>query len=99
MYIVDDIAYANDSRPAIRVCGVRPLPNHHLWVRFNDGTAKDVDFAPILNDPAFRPLQDEQAFGRAYIDFNTVVWNDGEIDISPDWLYENGVTVDSVMPA
>lgn len=24
MYIVDDIAYANDSRPAIRVCGVRP---------------------------------------------------------------------------
>lgn len=74
MYIVDDIAYANDSRPAIRICGVRPLPNHHLWVRFNDGTAKDVDFTPILNDPAFRPLQDEHAFGRAYIDFNTVVW-------------------------
>lgn len=37
-------------------------------------------------------------FGRAYIDFNTVVWNDGEIDISPEWLYKNGVTVDSVMP-
>ena len=35
----------------------------------------------------------------SYIDFNTVVWNDGEIDISPNWLYENGVTVDSVMPA
>ena len=98
MYIIDDIAYANDSRPALRVCGVRPLAGHHLWVRFNDGTAKEVDFTPILNDPAFIPLQDEKVFSRAYIDFNTVVWNDGEIDISPELLYKNGVTVDSVMP-
>lgn len=99
MYIIDDVAYAEDSRPALRVCGVRPLPNHRLWVRFNNGNAKEVDFTPILNDPAFIPLQDEKVFSRAYIDFNTVVWNDGEIDISPDWLYKNGVTVDSVMPA
>ena len=99
MYIIDDIAYADDSRPALRVCGVRPLENHRLWVRFNDGTAKEVDLTPILNDPAFKPLQDEKTFSRAYIDFNTVVWNDGEIDISPEWLYKNGVTVDSVMLA
>lgn len=99
MYIIDDIAYADDSRPALRVCGVRPLPDYRLWVRFNNGTAKEVDFTPILKDPAFTPLQDEKTFSRAYIDFNTVVWNDGEIDISPDWLYKNGVTVDNVMPA
>ena len=56
MYIIDDVAYADDSRPVLRVCGVRPLPNHRLWVRFNDGNAKEEDFTPILNDPAFIPL-------------------------------------------
>ena len=99
MHIIDGIAYADDARPAIRVCGLRSLSDHRLWVRFSDGTAKEVDFTPILKDPAFVPLQDEKVFNRAYIDFNTIVWCDGDIDISPEWLYNHGVTVDSVMPA
>lgn len=53
MYIVDGIAYANDSHPQIKVCGVRPLSNYRLWLRFNDGTAKEFDFTPLLKEPAF----------------------------------------------
>ena len=98
MYIVDGIAYANDSHPPIRVCGVRPLPNHRLLLRFNDGAAKEFDFTPLLNNAAFRPLQDTAVFNQVYIDFGTVAWNDGKIDISSDYLYNNGVTVDTVKP-
>ena len=99
MYIVDGIAYANDSHPQIKVCGVRHLANHRLWLRFNDGTTKEFDFTPLLNEPAFQPLQDVSVFNQVYIDFGTVAWNDGEIDIGPDYLYNNGITVDSVKPA
>lgn len=99
MYIVDGISYANDSHPQIKVCGVRPLSNYRLWLRFNDGTAKEFDFTPLLKEPAFQPLQDVSVFNQVYIDFGTVSWNDGEIDIGPDYLYNNGITVDSVKPA
>ena len=36
MYIVDDIAYAGEVTPLIKVRGVRPLDNYELWVRFRD---------------------------------------------------------------
>ena len=40
MYIIDGIAYAGDSTPAIRVVGIRPVAGHRLWLRFNNGEAK-----------------------------------------------------------
>lgn len=56
-------------------------------------------FGQILKEPAFQPLQDVSVFNQVYIDFGTVSWNDSEIDIGPDYLYNNGITVDSVKPA
>ena len=46
MYIVDDIAYAGEPEPIIKVSGVRPMENHKLWVRFNTGETKIFDFKP-----------------------------------------------------
>ena len=90
MYIRDDIAYAGEPRRPIKVSGVRPLDNYQLWIRFNTGEAKTFDFAPLLNEPAFAPLRDKSVFGGVYIDYGVTVWNDGNIDISPEYLYENG---------
>ena len=53
MFIKDGIAYAGDASPALKICGVRPLADWKLWVRFNTGEAKIYDFKPILNYPAF----------------------------------------------
>ena len=80
----------------IKVCGVRPLPDHRLWVRFNDGAAKVFDFKPLLDTPAFAPLRDPALFSQVYIDYGIPVWNDGEIDIAPEKLYADGVAADSV---
>lgn len=91
MYIVDGIAYAGDQPPVIKVSGVRPLPDHMLWVRFNTGEAKVFDFKPLLDCPAFRPLADEAVFKGVYIDYGVAVWNDGEIDIAPEALYHDGI--------
>ncbi|MCH5209990.1 MAG: DUF2442 domain-containing protein [Oscillospiraceae bacterium] len=88
MYIVDGIAYAGEKRPEIKVSGVRPLDNYKLWLRFNTGEVKVFDFKPLLNEDAFAPLSDKDIFDGVYIDYGVTVWNDGDIDIAPEMLYE-----------
>lgn len=96
MYIVDDIAYAGEKVPAIKVSGVRPLADHRLWIRFNTGEAKVFDFSPLLQNPAFAPLEDEHTFAGVYIDYGVTVWNDGDIDISPEYLYDHAIPTASI---
>lgn len=91
MYIVDGIAYAGEQVPALRVCGVRPLDGHMLWVRFNNGETRIFDFKPLLDAPAFAPLANDKVFKDVYIDYGIPVWNNGDIDIAPEILYNNGV--------
>lgn len=95
MYVRDGIAYAGEPTMPIKVIGVRPLPDFKLWVRFTTGEAKIADFKPLLEDAGFKPLNDPEMFRGVYIDYGCTVWNDGAIDIAPEYLYENGVLVDS----
>ena len=91
MFIVNGIAYAGEPVPPIKVVGVRPLEGHRLRVRFSSGETKVFDFKPLLGTPAFALLADEKVFSAVGIDCGVPVWNDSEIDISPDTLYRDGV--------
>ena len=91
MYIRNGIAYAGEEAPMLKVNGVRPLENHKLWLRFNTGEARIFDFTPLLSMPAFAPLTDMSVFRCVYIDYGVPVWNDGDIDIAPETLYEQSV--------
>ena len=91
MYVKDGIAYAEHPAVPIKVWGVRPLADFKLWVRFNTGEAKVVDFKELLNDACFQPLRDPEVFRDVYIDYGCPVWKDGEIDIAPEYLYKKGV--------
>ena len=93
MYIIDGIAYAGEISQPVKISGVRALENYKLWVRFNTGEAKTFDFKPLLDEPAFAPLRDKDVFNGVYIDYGVTVWKDGNIDIDPEYIYENGVTV------
>lgn len=89
MYIVDGIAYAGEKKPEIRIKGVRPMEDYKLWLRFSTGEAKIFDFKPLLEQPVFAPLADKAIFNGVYIDYGVTVWNDGDIDISPKFLYDH----------
>lgn len=95
MYIVDGIAYAGEKAPVLKISGVRPMENHLLWLRFNNGEARIVDFKTLLSEPAFMPLADMQIFRQVYIDYGITVWADGDIDIAPETLYEMSVPAES----
>lgn len=93
MYIVDGIAYAGEPVPVIRVISVRPLSNYRLWLRFSTGEEKEFDFKPLLNRQCYKPLNDEAVFRDVYIDYGVTVWNDGDIDIAPERLYNDSVLI------
>ena len=95
MYIKNGIAYAEDPKPLIKISGVRPMKNHKLWLRFSTGEAKIFDFTELLSSPAFAPLQNPDVFSGVYIDCGVTVWNDGAIDIAPEYLYENSTAANS----
>lgn len=88
MYILNDIVYAGEPEPVIKVSGVRPLEDFKLWLRFSTGETKIFDVKPLLDMPVFKPLSDPEVFKGVYIDYGVTVWNDGEIDIAPETLYE-----------
>lgn len=91
MFIKDGIAYAGDIQPAVKVSGIRPMEGFLLWIRFSTGEAKVFDFKPLLDSPAFAPLKDEAVFRDVYIDYGVAVWMDGDVDISPEYLYNHSI--------
>lgn len=67
------------------------LDGYKISVQFNDGVRKIVDFSELLkrNLPAFAPLKNIETF-RQFVVTDTLEWNNGNIDIAPEFLYENG---------
>ena len=90
MYIADGIAYAGERAPILKVSELRPLSDFRLWLRFNNSEAKIFYFKPLLNAPAFVKLAKPEIFESVYLEYGVPVWNDGEIDIAPEYLYERG---------
>ena len=90
MYEIDGIVYVDNPAPLKTIKYVHPLDNHKLLVRFSTGEEKEIDISPLLNEPVFRPLQDLSVFKGVYIDYGTVVWCNGTIDIAPEYLYDMG---------
>lgn len=87
MYIVDGIAYAGEQKQPIRAKAVRPLDSYKLLITFSNDERRVFDFAPLLEMPCYSSLKDKAVFDRVYVDYGTVCWNDGDIDIAPETIY------------
>ena len=86
MYIVDGIAYAGEQKQPIRAKAVRPLDSYKLLITFCNDERRVFDFAPLLEMPCYSSV-----FDRVYVDYGTVCWNDGDIDIAPETVYNESI--------
>jgi len=93
MHIKNGIAYAGECEKAVTVVSARVLEGHTLLIRFSTGEVKKFDFTPLLSAQGFKALADTDLFNSVYIEYGVPVWCDGEIDISPEYLYQHGVNV------
>lgn len=74
-----------------RLKKIIPLSNYQLQVEFLDGTIGVVDISRLVHSPTagiFAPLKEKDLFNKVYIFLGTATWP-GEIDLSPDAMYEN----------
>lgn len=91
MYIVDDIAYANDTTyQDIKVVKLKVITDLCLLLTFSNGEMKIFDATVLLQYPAYQKLKDFAFFEQAYIDKGVVTWNNGEIDVAPEEMYKLG---------
>jgi len=75
-----------------RPIAVKPLNGFKLLVTFKNNEQKIFDINPLLDIPMYRKLKDNNLFFQAKVDGMCVYWND-DIDICPDMLYENSVSL------
>jgi len=70
------------------------VSEYKLLLTFEDGNVRLVDLKPHLEGEIFEPLKDISYFKTVKVnsDLDTIVWKNGA-DMSPDFLYEIGVSV------
>lgn len=76
----------------IWVTAAEYLGEHKLGLSFNDGSRKVFDFSPLIKKfPLYKGIEPTEKFKDFTVTDWTVSWENGEIDIAPEYLYENGV--------
>lgn len=84
---------AGETNPKWVVVGVTPRDDYTIIVDFIDGSKKSYDMKPTISKfDAFKKLQDINEFKKAFVDRDTVAW-DEMLDIAPETLYDRGVVV------
>lgn len=76
----------------VYVSSVEPKDNYNLLVTFENGERRLVDCTSLLEKTVYRPLKNKAFFDTVKMEYGTAVWN-SRIDISPEYLYLNGVKV------
>ncbi|MCH9276608.1 DUF2442 domain-containing protein [Bifidobacterium amazonense] len=90
MFEVNGILYANEPVRELAIRSARVTGDRIMLVTFSTGETRLCDFTEMYDDvPAFAPLQDESTFEDFRIDHGVLTWCDGDIDISPTYLYEH----------
>ena len=72
--------------------------SYTIWLLFDDGTERTIDFEPILEGPIFGPLKDIDLFNQCSLnsDFGTIEWPTGA-DIDPTVLHDWPDHVDEII--
>jgi hypothetical protein len=72
------------------VIEARYVGGYTIWLRFEDGTAGEVDLSNELRGEVFLPLRDPSFFSRVFVnaDTGTIEWPN-RADFAPEFLLES----------
>lgn len=90
MHILNDIAYADGYNiDPIKVSEIKIISELCMLVTFSNGEKRIFDLQEIVKYPVYEKLKDFNIFKTAYIEHGVIVWDNGNIDIAPETVYEN----------
>ncbi len=93
MYVLNDVAYANSYNiDNIKVKEIKIIVELCMLVTFSNGEKKIFDAQELLKYPVYEKLSDYNIFKNAYVEHGTIIWDNGNIDISPETVYKISFT-------
>ncbi len=84
---MNNIYYAEEFIDNIKVTEATPLRGGMMLITFSTGEKRLFDTTK-LQDPAFKPLSDEQIFAYPVLFHGVITWNNGGIDVAPETVYQ-----------
>lgn len=97
MYIMNGVVYAGNPSSDIKVQTVKVLDDMMMIVTFTSGEKRLFDATTLLSMPAFKMLENVDIFKTATVEHGVVVWNNGDIDIAPEYIYNNCFVYDEIL--
>ena len=94
MYLVNGIVHAGNPTDDVKIKEIKPLDDMMMIVTFTSGEKRLFDASNLLSMPAFKALEDDSIFKNATVEHGVVVWNKGEIDIAPEYMYKFSYSYD-----
>ena len=86
MYIKDGICYAGELEPGITITDAKPLDGGIVLVTFST-SEKRLFYTTEIEGEVFKPLLDPKIFRNPVIAYGTITWDNGNIDIAPETVY------------
>jgi len=94
MIIQNGMCYADGRTPVLKIVDAESRGGYVLDVLFNNGERRIFDGSKLLVGEVFAPLADEKVFNDYRLDYETLTWLDGEVDVAPEFVYENGERIE-----
>ena len=94
MVVRDGICYPDAPMRHVKIVAAENVGDHLLHVRFDDGELRVFDGRSLVGE-VFEPLKSADAFADWKLDYETLTWNDGDIDISADYVLIHSKPLDS----
>ena len=89
MHEENGIVYSDNPKTMLTVLEVKHMYSGVYLMKFSDGVVKLFD-TTILKGEVFEPLKEPEIYENPKLEFGIVTWKNGEIDCSPEYMYENG---------
>lgn len=89
MYILNDIAYAGYNNEILKIKNIKVIAELCILVTFSSGEKRIFDVSKLLEYPVYKKLENYEIFKGAYLENGVIVWNNREIDVSPETVYAN----------
>ena len=77
----------------IDIVAVKTNSDFQLDLEFENGEHRRFDMKPLLKMKPWNRIAGARLFEQIRIDYGTVTWAGGEIDIAPETLYDESVPI------
>ena len=92
MIVKDGICYPDVPMRHVKIVSAENAGDYLVRVCFDDGETRLFD-GRVLDGEVFKPIMDAKTFAGWKLDYETLIWNDGDIDISPEYVLNHSSAI------